>query len=409
MQINKTSDVTPPVPFLCDTPLPLSIATPCIIPDSPTRKDSSQNSLEDVVIPGLDAINNSNTLCASKSIEIDPTSSNTVIHRDPNEETNNQAPDFEVSYRVVGDGTLSPNVVHIEDDTQSQIPPGDSTTTTSSRITNEKSPSLKDKIDASTPYTGNAGSTKRHFRNLLRKVNTESPISRITGKISLPKDDDVCVVADSPQPINLGDGIVDSQSSSKRKKAVISSTSSEENISSNCESTTLGNLSKRKRKRVKTGGLPSTTAKTTPRRNSPLKNKKITVEETSQSSEDENVSESDSRSYYNNMKLSKKSPFKIKTSPSVARSSRRKSSESAPKVIAWLSTVESPGLATIRKSTSSTSLSRKKISSALKDKGTTRKKKSPVIKNADFKRMLAQHIDGDVDDNGEIGDDLDEW
>ena len=409
--MNKTSDMTPLVAFSCDTPLPLSIATPFIIPDSPTRKDnehgSSQNSLEDVVIPGLDTTNNSSTLCASKSIEIDPTSSNTVVHGNPNDETNIHPEDFEISYRVIGEGTLSPNVIHIDHGSQSQIPPGKSTTTTSS-IRNDKLSSLKNRIDASTPYTGNAGSTKRNYKNLRQRLDAESPIGRTTGKILLPKDDEVYFVADSPQPVDLVDDT--SQSSSKRKKTVISSTSSEENLSSNCESTTFGSLSKRKRKRVKTSGFQSSTTstKTTPRKKSPLKNTRITVKETSQSSENENenVSESDSRSYYCNKNLSKNSPFSVTTSPSVA--SRRKSVESTPKVSAWLSAVDSPGLATMRKSTTSSSNGvRKKNSTTLKDKITTKRRKKmkiPATKNADFKRLLAQHID-----DGENGDDSDDW
>ena len=405
------TDITPPVPFSCDTPLPLSIETPFIIPNTLMRKDGgsnflSDNSLEDVEIPGLspdnfETTNNNDTLCGSKSIEIDPTSSNAVIHKGQSDDNNSQAADFEISESRIG-GTLLTNVINIGDDTQSQ-PQGDSIS---------QSLILADTIDTSTPHTGNGGSTKRHFLKLRHRLHAESPISRRSEKTILAQDNDVYVVADSPKAIDLENDIT--AASSKRKKAI--SSSEEEVVSTDCESTNLSNLSqkKRSRKRAKTNLATATKASW---KNSSLMAKRLTVEETSQSSDDNDcVSESDSRSYYINKKRSKKSPFHTSspsTSTTSSKSLKRRSVEfTTPNINAWLSAVPSPNAITIKTSTTTAGAMRKKNGSSATSKGkeAKKKKKSPrLAKNADFKRMLAQHIDGGGDDEDDIGDGSDEW
>ena len=200
-----TTSSLPPVPFTCDTPLPLSLATPCHVPDTPQltriRDDLSSddnNSLENVEIPGLSrhrnfsSINTTSTDTSTlrcgggeesmKSLFSPNTTNNLtnpMIIKDSQEDTNDsqQAADFVITGSRMGDGvavTSAREVVDIDDDeTQSPQPQEHISTVRSPSL----APSGRDSmVETSTPHTGVSGSTKKHFLKLRQRLHTESPI-----------------------------------------------------------------------------------------------------------------------------------------------------------------------------------------------------------------------------------------
>ena len=359
----------------------------------------SDNSLGDIEIPGLTSINmtsiaidNDKSATSNKKLESESTNSdeveNTVVHKEDEDE---KLSDFEITYSKQNTSLDRTNAILIDDNTTKddviELPSNLVALETSA----ERSPcvtSLK-KMDTSTPHTSNEGATKRHFLKLRQRLNADSPIGLTLeepgNKVDQCKtkskeiDDEPIIISNSPnsKPTTT---IVENESTSK---ALQSSTkrkadSSTESLSSTCESNTIGELAssqqRRYRKRArKTTSASSKSIKTTP----PIR--KITVAETSPSSEDEKVSDSDTALF--NSSLHKKSPFigSKRTSPGKSNSGL------------WLSTLKSPSSTNRASTTTAKSpFSRKKTPATSKPRRSTRQKKKDQVRNSDFKRMLAE-------------------
>ncbi|XP_066929477.1 uro-adherence factor A-like [Clytia hemisphaerica] len=400
--IDRTADITPQ-PFSCDTPMPFSVETPCFNQPEDSKIDEdgylSDNSLGDIEIPGLTSVNmtsiaidDGSSAKSKKKHESENTNSdeleNTLVHQ---KNENEKLPDFEITYSKQNTSLDRTNVILVDDSTNKddviELPSNIAAVETSV----ERSPcvtSLK-KMDTSTPHTSNEGATKRHFLKLRQRLHADSPIGRTIeepgNKVdqaetkSKDLDDEPIIISHSPvnKPTTL---LVETESiykvvpSSTKRKA----DSSTESLSSACESNTFGELlssqQRRYRKRPrKTTSTSSKSIKATP----PMR--KITVEETSPSSEDEKVSDSDTALF--NSSLHKKSPFigSKRTSPGKGNSGL------------WLSTLKSPtSTSRVSASTAKSPFSRKKTPAASKPRRSTRQKKKDQVRNADFKRMLAE-------------------
>ena len=322
---------------------------------------ASNNSLDDIEIPGLNPLNDSNNAKDDGKILDD---------------SQNYNADFTVTTSKIQDPsiTASPdNVITIEDDTQE-----DTTIKVPQPTVNETSnwPSFirASQLTTSTPYQRRDGTSKKQIATFENHSKTETPIKGPSEQNPDLEPDSNIVILESPN--------ISPSMTSKRK---LPSSSSTEDISSSCESAFLtsslnNKRRKQKRRRKSNDSLISPSKKIT----------KQTVAETSSSDDKECVSESDSANIFNARRS-------LKVSPSVMDTPKARNITSS-----WLSTStqQKKTNPSLKKSTSKPNKGKKKRQN---------KTDTPKIRNEDFKKLLAKtRTEEDKATSSDSGDNIEE-